>query len=86
MRYINCGVSDTVSGERIRTKKHLKELAASEPAQLLFDPTSVFDKQGSIRGDTVPADASLSVCGPDPYNERKWWAQVTLKDGKLSVK
>jgi hypothetical protein len=86
MRYINCGVSDVVSGERIRTKKRLKELAATEPAQLLFDPTSIFDKQGKIRGDAVPTDVSLSVCGPDPYSTRKWWAQVKLKDGKLVVK
>jgi hypothetical protein len=83
MRYINCGVMDAVSRERILTKKRLKELAVLEPARLLFDPTSIYEKQGVIRGDTVPADVHLSVCGPDPYCNRTWWAQIELKDGKL---
>jgi hypothetical protein len=85
MQYINCGALDAVTRERITRKKRLRELAASEPAQLLFDPTSIFDRQGAIRGDTVPPGGTLSVCGPDPYTNRRWWAQVTLRDGKLRV-
>jgi hypothetical protein len=81
MRYVNCGVMHAVTHKRIPTKKRLKGLAASEPAQLLFDPTSIYDKQGMIRGDTVPPDVRLSACGPDPYSDRKWWAQIELKDG-----
>jgi hypothetical protein len=83
--YINCGALDAVTRERIPSKKRLKELAANEPAQLLFDPTSIYDRQGMMRGDTVPVGVHLSVCGPDPYRARRWWVQVTLKDGKLSV-
>lgn len=85
MKHINCGVLDAVTRERITRKKRLKVLAASEPAQLLFDPTSFYDQQGPIRGDSVPPDIILSVCGPDPYTNRRWWAQVTLGTGKLRV-
>jgi hypothetical protein len=85
MRYVNCGVLDAVTRERITRKKRLRELAPSVPTQLLFDPTSIYDKQGLIRGDSVPPGVTLSVCGPDPYTNRRWWVQVTLKDGKLRV-
>lgn len=85
MQYINCGALDAVTRERITRKKRLRELAASEPAQLLFDPTSIFDEQGSIRGDSVPPYVTLSVCGPDPYTNQRWWAQVMLRNGKLRV-
>jgi hypothetical protein len=84
MQYIDCGVFDAVTRKRI-TRKRLRELATSEPAQLLFDPTSIYHKQGAIRGDAIPPDVTLSVCGPDPYTNRRWWAQVTLVDGKLRV-
>lgn len=86
MRYINCGVLDAVTRERITRKKRLKELAASVPAQLLFDPTSIYDQQCLIRGGSVLPGIILSVCGPDPYTNRRWWAQVRTKDDKLVVK
>jgi hypothetical protein len=85
MQYIDCGALDAATMKRITRKKRLKELAAREPAQLLFDPTSIYHKEGPIRGDAIPPDVTLSVCGPDPYTNRRWWAQVTLVDGKLRV-
>lgn len=86
MKYINCGVLDAVTRKRITRKKRLRELAPSEPAQLLFDPTNIFDEQGSIRGDSVPPYVALSVDGPVPYTNRRRWGQVRIKDDKLVVK
>jgi hypothetical protein len=34
----------------------------------------------------VPVGVSLSVVGPDPYTDRRWYAQVSRsKDGKVKV-
>lgn len=85
MQFINAGARDAVGRERIPTKKRLKEMAA-EPGSLVFDPTSLFDKRGEIRGDSIPPGVTLSVCGPDPYKHRRWYASVTAKDGKLVVR
>lgn len=63
MQFINVGVRDAVSRELIPSKKRLGEMAA-EPGSLTFDPTSLFDKQGEIRGGSAPPGMTLSVCGP----------------------
>ena len=82
MSYVNCGAY--VNGERPKSKKALKE-AIKDPASVYFDPTSMFDNQTMIHGDQIPNGVSLSVCGPDPYNSRKWYATVTTVNGNVKV-
>jgi hypothetical protein len=63
-------------GASYKTKKQLKE---SIGQSLRFVETSMF-------GEEYKADGSFCVVGPSPY-ERKWYATVTMKDGKIhSVK
>jgi hypothetical protein len=81
MDYVNCGAS--VQGQRVKTKKALKEAMKNDPSSVSFDSTSMFDDYSTIYGDKIPRGIILSVVGPDPYNKRSWYANVTA-DGKVS--
>ena len=56
-----------------KTKKALKEAVGSE---LRYQETSMF-------GPEYTPDGSFCVVGPSPY-QRKWFAQITMKDGVIS--
>jgi hypothetical protein len=56
-----------------KTKKDLK---ASVGQPLRYVETSAF-------GPEYKADGKFAVVGPSPY-ERKWYAEVTMKDGKIA--
>jgi len=63
-------------GASYKTKKDLK---AAVGQSLRYVETSMF-------GPEYKPDGTFCVVGPSPY-ERKWYATVTMKDGKiLSVK
>ena len=55
------------------TKKALKE---SIGKRLKYMETSMFGEEFRVNG-------SFAVVGPTPYN-RKWYAQVTMKDGLIA--
>jgi hypothetical protein len=77
--YTNVGALDE-NGKRFQTKKALKE-AIAQSKKVIFDGTSLFDSGRTF----IISDSNLttlSVVGPDPYNDRKWYA--TIKNGKVS--
>ena len=59
-------------GASYRTKKELKA-AIGQP--LRYEETSMF-------GPEYKDDGRFCVVGPSPY-ERKWFAEVTMKDGLI---
>jgi hypothetical protein len=69
---------------RFKSKKLLREaVAAGSPVQL--EATSMFGNE--YDGDLEHApDGAYYVVGPDPYRDRKWYATVTVRGGKVSVK
>lgn len=77
MTYINCGVRDK-AGVRIPTKAMLKRLLKEDPSQLVFDKTSPFNGTGNLTTDDLEPGLVFTVCGPDPYRERRWWSSVKL--------
>ncbi len=90
MPYVNVGV--TINGERPARKKALRDAMESDPDTVLFDNTAVelgADKRTHFRGDEVLTDlkdgTTLTVTGPDPYTDRKWYASVTVKNGRVVV-
>lgn len=91
MTYINVGARlDTGSGAppRITTKKALRDALRDNPGDVRFDNTHypVADWQQKVyRADELPEGIKFSVCGPDPYTDRKWFATVQLKDGQPKV-
>jgi hypothetical protein len=57
--------------------KSKKELKASIGKPLNYTETSMF-------GAEYKEDGTFSVVGPDPYNNRKWFASVTMVGGLIS--
>lgn len=82
--FVNVGCFDS-SGQRIRTKKRLKELLASDPKSVHFDKTALYDGAGTVTVEELQPGTTLSVVGPDPYNQRTWYASVVKVDGKVKV-
>lgn len=60
-------------GALYKTKKELKENIGKP---LRYVETSVF-------GPEFKANGTFAVVGPDPYTNRKWYAEVTMKNGLI---
>lgn len=78
MSYINVGVF--INGERPPSKKALREALKDAPETVVFDQTALIRNEFSgvyITLDLVPTDTTLTVVGPDPYRNRRWYASVT---------
>jgi hypothetical protein len=60
-------------GASYKTKKALKE-SVGKP--LCYVETSMF-------GEEYRENGTFCVVGPSPY-KRKWYAEVTMKDGKIA--
>ncbi len=56
------------------TKKALKTMIGET-----FSPIET-----SMFGNEYDGDGDYAVVGPDPYHDRKWFAKVTVKDGKIA--
>jgi hypothetical protein len=90
MSYVNVGAF--INGKRCPSKKALREAMIKEPRAVTFDSTAAFEAhpdflvEGVMRGDLVKSGMRLAVVGPDPYNNRKWYATVerTAKGVKVS--
>lgn len=83
MSYINVGVF--INGMRPPSKKALREALRDAPETVIFDQTALIRNEfngGPIPGGTyitpplIPAGTNLTVVGPDPYRNRKWYASV----------
>ena len=57
--------------------KNKKDLKACVGQSLRYIETSMF-------GPEYRENGSFCVVGPCPYSNRKWYAQVTMKDGKIA--
>lgn len=81
MAFINVGAQ--INGQNVPTKRALKE----EIDKVMFHSTSPFvgfynGWQGLL--DEAPT-TKLSVVGPDPERDRKWYATVEIVGGKVKV-
>ena len=84
MSFINVGAR-TGNGDDVKTKKALTELVKANSAELYFYGTSQFTPfQGGVKD--IDGGIILSVTGPNPYTNRKWYATVRKENGKIVVK
>ena len=67
-----------VDGERPKTKKALKAALRDNPESVTFDRMTDFDRDDEIPANAlyIPRGLTLSICGPDPDRDRKWYASV----------
>lgn len=87
--YINTGayINGTRPASKAALKRALSEQLSTERPIVTFDQTSMFDGPGTIFALKIPAGVILSVVGPDPYTDRRWYASVSVSaTGKLVVK
>lgn len=87
MQYIQVGAY--VNDERCPSKAALKRALKDAPETVKFDCTAAAGphaNRGPIKGTEVPKGDTLSVCGPDPYTNRKWYASVSIgRTGNIRV-
>lgn len=84
--YINVGAYS--DNQRIKTKSQLKQMVKDSPELVRFDQTSPLAENHlsrTIEVNMLNPQIVLSVVGPDPYISRKWYASVTIKNGKATV-
>lgn len=85
MSNVNVGAVQS-NGAFFKSKKALREQVAADPSTVGVHATSIFNQ--SFDCATVadlPEGTTLTVVGPDPYNDRRWYANVTQKGGKFKV-
>lgn len=87
MSFVNVGAY--VNGVRPASKKALKDAVKALEANqgfVSFDPTAAFGGRVWIKANLADIGTDkLSVAGPDPYTNRKWYATVEVKNGKIVV-
>lgn len=83
MAYINVGALAPTGP--VKTKKQLK----AEIDSIQFYDTSplgqTFHGGWGDLADNFPAGTKLTVVGPDPFTDRKWYATVEVVNGKVKV-
>jgi len=84
--YVNVGVQNRSDGKDIPTKAALKRAIEANPDDVVVYGTSDHTPfTGSA--DNLVIGVKYSVTGPNPYNNRKWYATVEkLQNGKITVK
>lgn len=84
MSYYNCGA--ILNHVRVPSKKALKEAMANHPEEVYFEGTAeMFQTVEGYRGNEIPEGIKLSVVGPDPRTNRRWYATVEMVKGKIKV-
>lgn len=77
-----------IDGRRPRTKKEVREMAASDPSRVRVEATSLFpgEYDGAL-SDPLARDRRIVFTGPDPYKKRVFYGTITVDhDGKVVVK
>jgi len=74
-----------IGSRRPKTKKELKEAIQTNPDDVSLEATSMFGNEYSGSISNAP-DGKYYVVGPDPQVSRKWYAQIIVSGGKVTVK
>jgi hypothetical protein len=87
MSWINVGCKIGEPADWCPSKKAMKDALRESPVDVMFIGTALLDTaQWSGRGSEIPIGVKLSVCGPDPFTQRRWHATVTRSaDGRIRV-
>lgn len=75
MSFINVGAQ--IDGRDAPSKRALKITLQDHPERVTFYSTSELGQSFNGDGTSIPPGVTLSVCGPNPYNARKFYASVT---------
>lgn len=83
--YVNVGAKFGITD--MPTKTTLKRMMKENPADVTFYETSAFGHQheGDFTGAELKEGLTYSVCGPNAFRDRRWYATVKLENGKIKV-
>lgn len=81
-------VSANRSDNLIKTKAELKRLVSADSDNVYFYTTSEMGNQFNGKLSEMHSTMALTVVGPDPYNNRAWYATISknAETGKVTVK
>lgn len=88
MAFIEVRATDYAGG-LFKSKAAMKRAIAENPSRVRF--TSVASLGPRWTGSAAefltdgPAGTKLTVVGPDPYTDRKWYGTVEVKNGQLKA-
>lgn len=88
MAFIEVRATD-YAGALFKSKAAMKRAIADDPAKVMF--TSVATLGPSWCGTAAefladgPANTKLTVVGPDPYTDRRWYGTIEVKAGQLKA-
>ena len=85
--YINVGA--TINGRFVQTKKALRHALLNEPERVRFFQTSVYgptEVPYAFGVEDIKPDWNLTVVGPDPSRNRRWYASVVRVKGEVRFK
>ncbi len=69
---------------RPKSKKEVRELAASNPQAISIEGTSMFDPWSGMATE-IPEGTRISFVGPDPYTKRNFYGTITREGNKVKV-
>lgn len=84
----NTGAKHDSDSSDIPTKKALKALIASDPAEVRIYSTDAFgpNYRKEWNSDNLVVGDKYTVTGPNPYTSRKWYATIEkLPNGTIKV-
>ena len=74
-----------VNGIRPKTKKALKDALKTMPEAVDISSTDVVGKEYDGPATEMPEHKPVYVVGPNPYTERKWYAQIKRSGETFNV-
>lgn len=84
MGYIEVAATFKATGKPVPTKKALKAALSQDLASVVFDSVGgLFAPFSGHVGNLADESTKLTVCGPDPFTRRNWWAKIEIKGGKV---
>ena len=84
MSYIEVAATFKADGRPVPTKKALRDALSRDLASVTFSSVGGLNApfHGHV-GNIADESTKLTVCGPDPFTKRNWWAKIQIKDGKV---
>lgn len=78
-------VHATIDGADIKSKKALIAAIKANPESVHFARVSPFNTDVPERIGQLRQGITLQPVGPNPYNSRKWYANVKVINGQVKV-
>jgi hypothetical protein len=84
MSYIEVSASYWPTGDRVPTKKALRQALSQDLASVKFNSVGGLNAAYSGHvGNLADGTLTLMVVGPDPWTKRSWFANIKMRDGRV---